>query len=1099
MRNKRRNGAPLLALLALLALAPGTRAQSFVEIGEGTETTSFPFYAYWDYSWTSQLYTSQEMGGAKTITHIGLNIALGVPKDVVSQKLYLKNLGTSDVYSSTAYEAPAASGYSLVFDGSLSYQNTGWFVIDIEDFEYDGTSSLSLHAENHAGATYYGPSFYATASSINNKKFKGDDNAFPTTSGDFMPFPNVRSNVRFYYQDDQAPSPPDNPMPQHTERRASISTQLSWTLGGTTNAYSLYFGTDSAAVAALAPSARVVQDAAVSAPGTYSYDPGQLLEPKQSYFWRVVATDGTNTATGSLWKFRTEAAIQAFPWSHGFEEGDLPRAFMPGYYADPNHVDWTYPNNPINWNQSSEANARTGAFCAYNTVADSGAYALVSPRVVLPDNHRVSFWWRNGAIFFDKVGINDTTYFEVSTDGGQSWASLGHLAPAAAMPEFEYAQFSLADYASDDFHFRFRYHNRFDNSQNNEIFVDDILIDPIPSGAELQLSAESHLFPELSVDAETYFELVISNTGTQDLVISELSVDMPFWSDYSGTIAPGQSQIAMIGFSPSQAGEFFETLTVVAQGISSGNTVDLTGSAYARLSLMVEGFDVSTAIPQRWTALDSPTDQFSATSIQTSGAFSAPNCARILALNDLESPLIFITPGLADFGQNRLKFQAKKGGAEYELDLVVGLVSDPQDPADFSPLSTFELTTAYQSFTVTVPEFATGPYLAFKHGGADMISSLWIDDVIWESAAATVPNPAQLVAPADGSADYDIYAFEQELQWATGGGSPTGYKVFFGTSEDQLEQVQDGSATSFAMDELEFSTEYFWQVQPYNQQGDAPLAQCPVWSFTTMDDPTITVFPWEEGFDLVVNTTGSNYPLGWAIENTNGDNVRWDVVANTSTPDLAISAPNAMHVAFNATLSMDDWLFSPPLALSTGYDYELAFWFRAMESFGTVFDEKMEVKLGTSNKSAAMNTLELFNDDFIDNIEWEEATSSFRVEEEGTYFIGFHGYSDPFKFLLLVEDVSLQATPVVSVSKAEGASLSLFPNPADDFVSLAWGEGLAARQVRLFNAQGQLVEARSIESAANAQAFDLRGLASGLYFLRLDTDQGTQVRSFVKR
>jgi hypothetical protein len=96
------------------------------------------------------------------------------------------------------------------------------------------------------------------------------------------------------------------------------------------------------------------------------------------------------------------------------------------------------------------------------------------------------------------------------------------------------------------------------------------------------------------------------------------------------------------------------------------------------------------------------------------------------------------------------------------------------------------------------------------------------------------PNCAFLISPADGATT----CFSgTTLTWASGGGGPTAYKVYFGTnfsdvsSENPAVLVQNSPATSYATGPLFNNTTYYWKVVPYNNDGDA--SGCTVRSFTT--------------------------------------------------------------------------------------------------------------------------------------------------------------------------------------------------------------------------------------------------------------------------
>ncbi|HPS61310.1 MAG TPA: hypothetical protein PLE33_08645, partial [Candidatus Cloacimonas sp.] len=108
------------------------------------------------------------------------------------------------------------------------------------------------------------------------------------------------------------------------------------------------------------------------------------------------------------------------------------------------------------------------------------------------------------------------------------------------------------------------------------------------------------------------------------------------------------------------------------------------------------------------------------------------------------------------------------------------------------------------------------------------------------------PNPATISSPANGANNVEL---TQTLNWANGGGNPSGYKLSLGTVTPYttiLNQITLGTAITYDPD-LAYNTQYWWQVIPYNKGGNA--SNCPVWYFTTKPDPVISSFPYTEGFE----------------------------------------------------------------------------------------------------------------------------------------------------------------------------------------------------------------------------------------------------------
>ena len=91
----------------------------------------------------------------------------------------------------------------------------------------------------------------------------------------------------------------------------------------------------------------------------------------------------------------------------------------------------------------------------------------------------------------------------------------------------------------------------------------------------------------------------------------------------------------------------------------------------------------------------------------------------------------------------------------------------------------------------------------------------------------------------------------RSLWWNQNEHHTEGYKLYFGTDNPPT-NIENGTdmftLTSYnPVPRLDYSTQYYWKVVPYNSYGGEAV-NCPVWSFTTRNDPTISTFPWTEEF-----------------------------------------------------------------------------------------------------------------------------------------------------------------------------------------------------------------------------------------------------------
>ncbi|MCR4965290.1 MAG: T9SS type A sorting domain-containing protein, partial [Bacteroidales bacterium] len=77
-------------------------------------------------------------------------------------------------------------------------------------------------------------------------------------------------------------------------------------------------------------------------------------------------------------------------------------------------------------------------------------------------------------------------------------------------------------------------------------------------------------------------------------------------------------------------------------------------------------------------------------------------------------------------------------------------------------------------------------------------------------------------------------------------------------------------------------------------------------------------------------------------------------------------------------------------------------------------------------------------------------------------------------------------------------SVNLYPNPATEMVSVAVSDAnIQISSVEVYNVYGQLINV--IESNDNPLRINVSGMADGMYYVRVTTDNGVVTKNFVKR
>ncbi|MFA7214215.1 MAG: choice-of-anchor D domain-containing protein, partial [Candidatus Cloacimonadaceae bacterium] len=130
-------------------------------------------------------------------------------------------------------------------------------------------------------------------------------------------------------------------------------------------------------------------------------------------------------------------------------------------------------------------------------------------------------------------------------------------------------------------------------------------------------------------------------------------------------------------------------------------------------------------------------------------------------------------------------------------------------------------------YTATTDDMAAYKYSDGSFPG-DQTGSLTVNrpNLRIVTPSTNPPDPALLIAPANGGMSFA----DVTLSWSDGGGMPTSYNVYFGTSPSPTFVVNQPE-TSYALTDLLPATTYYWQIVPENAIGVA--LDCPVWSFST--------------------------------------------------------------------------------------------------------------------------------------------------------------------------------------------------------------------------------------------------------------------------
>ena len=406
----------------------------------------------------------------------------------------------------------------------------------------------------------------------------------------------------------------------------------------------------------------------------------------------------------------------------------------------------------------------------------------------------------------------------------------------------------------------------------------------------------------------------------------------------------------------------------------------------------------------------------------------------------------------------------------------------------------------WYKYTFDMPTGTSGAaYIVFE-GISEYGNNIFIDDVVLENIPSGPPDPASLVSPLNASIDVSI---NTTLNWFSGGGTmETGYRIYFGTDGGGVtpptsiaNNVDLGLiTTTYTPASLSYGTTYYWEIIPYNGAGSATGTT--VWSFTTMDDPTISTFPYTENFE------GTFSPLNWSRY---GGLLADPVVLVSSSEwiqddylNVTLTEKSAKTNIYGTT--RDGWLMTPPIDLGTGTNYQLEFNL-GLTAYGstsppnlTGVDDKFAVVISTDGGTTwtSTNTLRLWDNAGSAYVYNNIANAGERIIIDltgytGVVMIGFYGESTVTNADndLFVDNIEIKEVPLVPI-------FSVTPT-SKDFGIVQIGTSTADQTFTISNTGAGTLTISTAISIVGTDASQFILTDGNTYPINLTTGQSTTV------
>ncbi len=476
----------------------------------------------------------------------------------------------------------------------------------------------------------------------------------------------------------------------------------------------------------------------------------------------------------------------------------------------------------------------------------------------------------------------------ISTDNGETWSSSNTLRQWTISDNLtalgEHIIIDLSDY-SGDVKIGF-YAESTSNMADNDLFVDNFSIGEAVEGPSILVNPNSLNFGIVNIPESETLNLLVSNIGTEELEITSVEVDAPFSCDFTGNVPVGENVNISVTYAPSENVESISSLTINSNaGNNNAYVIDLAGTSYPD-DIALEDFEGDDFPPAGW-IMAGEWAPFLSEEYTYGGVGTSAGVKGGTNESWLFSPKLNIENG--DIFSFFYRIEDDYSPCGFEVRLASGDASQTDITAYTETILTVDVNSInWELISYTFNETYAGQdvYIAINRTWQSddnyyaIIDNIYHPDIVEND----VPNPVLFPSPQNEATS--INAGILELSWEDVF-LATGYKIYLGENENPSESdfTDIAEATNYSLENivLDYSTTYFWSVIPYNENGDAE--NCPVFSFTTMDNPNLVPefifdfndppFPaenWVKATDLLgtnVELIGTTY--GWGPDGFSND------------------------------------------------------------------------------------------------------------------------------------------------------------------------------------------------------------------------------------
>ena len=244
-----------------------------------------------------------------------------------------------------------------------------------------------------------------------------------------------------------------------------------------------------------------------------------------------------------------------------------------------------------------------------------------------------------------------------------------------------------------------------------------------------------------------------------------------------------------------------------------------------------------------------------------------------------------------------------------------------------------------------------------------------------------------------------------------------------------------------------------------------------------------------------------NFPfIGWSLVTGTPVGSDWQLgffgppsMTNTLTQDGNSSIYSLSGIT---TTPANNWLISRGVNLTVGSTVTVTFYTRNYQAASSTGTSSYNITVGTGQNVAAQTTVigtEVNNA----AITWVQKTYNYTAPSTGVYYFGIQNVSAANAIgqqALFVDNFVV--TQTLSTTDFINSKLSVYPNPAKDMITISNDVNAVVSIIEITDLNGRIVKTKSLD--ATQGQISTSDLATGVYMMKIVTDQGTATKKIIK-